>query len=179
MGLLIMGIGNVLLMDEGIGVHAIEELGRRYVFSDDAELLDGGTSGIELLRYIQENEDIIIIDAIRSGHPPGTVLRVEGEDVPALFHTRISPHQIGLSDLLAASMLSGCTPRHLVLFGIEPKLMDTGLELSCEVKSQFSRLMDVITAEVKSMGYSVELRGPGEMQCETFWGRNLNTARLP
>ena len=95
MSALVLGVGNVILGDEGIGVRAVEELQRRYSFPDDVELLDGGTSGIELLRYFDDIEHLLIVDAVSAGHPPGSVLRVEGEDVPATFETRITPHQLG------------------------------------------------------------------------------------
>jgi hydrogenase maturation protease len=106
MNVLVLGIGNVLMMDDSVGVRAIEELQRRYHFPDGVELLDGGTSGIELLSHIEGRDNLIIIDALKSGHSPGTVVRVEGEDVPARFMTRISPHQLGLSDVLAAATIA-------------------------------------------------------------------------
>jgi len=87
---LVMGVGSILMTDEGIGIRAVEELLKRYRFPENVEVLDGGTSGIELLSYISGRDYLIIIDAIKSGNPPGTVLRVEGEDVPARFMTRIS-----------------------------------------------------------------------------------------
>ncbi len=157
MSILVLGIGNVLLRDEGVGVRAVEELKRRFKFPENVELLDGGTSGIELLTYIRNHKQLIIIDAIKSGHPPGTVLKVEGEDVPAKFRTRISPHQIGLSDLLAAAQLTGEMPEYLVLFGVEPKYVDTGLELSGEVRSGLENLLEAVISELRGLGYVEEL----------------------
>jgi hydrogenase maturation protease len=107
---LVMGVGNVLLSDEGVGVRIIEELEHRYRFPEEVEILDGGTSGIELLRFFDERDHLIIVDAVSADHPPGTVMRIEGADVPATFETRITPHQLGLSDLLATAKLTGQMP---------------------------------------------------------------------
>ncbi len=149
---LVLGVGNVLMRDEAIGVRAVEELGKRYRFPENVELLDGGTSGIELLRYICDQDLLIILDAIRAGYPPGTVLRVEGEDVPAQFRTHISPHQLGISDLLAAAMISDQMPKSLLLFGIEPKEVVMGLGLSDEVKAGMERLINIVLDELRKEG---------------------------
>lgn len=158
MGVLILGVGNVLMTDDSIGVRAVEELERRFSMPEGVELLDGGTSGIELLRHISGRDCLIIIDAVKGGLPPGTVARVEGEDVPARFMTRISPHQLGLSDLLAAAKLTGELPREMVLFGIEPKRVELGLQLSEEVAAGFERLLAVVIEELRRMGFTVEPR---------------------
>jgi hydrogenase maturation protease len=171
LNVLVLGVGNVLLRDEGIGVRAVEVLQRRFLFSSDVEVLDGGTSGIELLTHIRERDCLIIIDAIKSGNAPGTVLRVEGEDVPARFRTRISPHQLGISDLLAAATLTDEMPKRLVLFGIEPKNIDTGLELSEEVRGGLDRLIEVVNNELLSLGCKVEQREAHETAGgKSVWG---------
>lgn len=154
--ILVMGVGSVLMRDEGIGVLAIEELNRRFRFPRNVELLDGGTSGIELLSYISRKDYLIIIDAIKGGSPPGTVLKVEGEDVPARFRTRISPHQIGLSDLLAAATITGEMPRELILIGVEPKLIEMGLGLSEEAREGMERLLGVVVEELRRIGCDVQ-----------------------
>jgi hydrogenase maturation protease len=155
LNILVLGIGNVLLTDEGIGVRALNELQRRYTFPENVELLDGGTAGIELLRHIRNRDYLIIIDAMKFDQEPGTVSRVEGEDVPAAFRTRISPHQLGLSDLLAAAMLTDELPKNLVLFGVEPENLDIGLELTDAVEASLEKLLGAIIVEVRSAGCSV------------------------
>ena len=155
MDVLVLGIGNVLLTDEGIGVRALKELERRYSFSDNVELMDGGTAGIELLRHIRKRQHLIIIDAMAFDQEPGTVMRVEGEDVPAAFRTRISPHQLGLSDLLAAAMLTNELPKNLVLFGVEPGSIDIGLELTDAVEASLTKLIGAVTDELRSIDCSV------------------------
>jgi hydrogenase maturation protease len=154
--ILILGIGNVLMTDDSLGIRVINELERRFRFPENVELLDGGTSGIELLSYIVNRDYLIIIDAIKSDFPPGTVVRVEGEDVPARFMTRISPHQLGLSDLLAAATLTGELPKQMVLFGIEPKRVALGLEMTDEVKGSFEKLVSIVVDELKRVGCDPE-----------------------
>jgi hydrogenase maturation protease len=153
--ILVLGIGNVLLTDEGIGVRALNELERRYTFPENVELLDGGTAGIELLRHIRNRDYLIIIDAMKFNQEPGTVTRVEGNDVPAAFHTRISPHQLGLSDLLAAAMLTDELPPNLVLFGVEPENLDIGLDLTDTVEASVEKLTGAIIDELRTIGCSI------------------------
>jgi hydrogenase maturation protease len=153
--ILVLGIGNVLLTDEGIGVRALKELERRYTFPENVELLDGGTAGIELLRHIRNRDYLIIIDAMKFNQEPGTVSRVAGNDVPAAFRTRISPHQLGLSDLLAAAMLTGELPENLVLFGVEPESLDIGLNLTDTVEASVEKLTGAVIDELRSVGCSI------------------------
>ena len=155
MDILVLGIGNVLLTDEGIGVRALKELERRYTYPTNVELLDGGTAGIELLRHIRNRDYLIIIDAMKCGQEPGTVLRVEGDEVPAAFRTRISPHQLGLSDLLAAAMLTDELPASLVLYGVEPESIDIGLDLTETVEANVDKLVGAVADELRSLGCSL------------------------
>jgi hydrogenase maturation protease len=175
---LILGIGNVLLTDEGVGVRALNELQRRFTFSEDVELLDGGTSGIELLRHIQDHDSLIIIDCMTYDQPPGTIYRVENEDVPSVFRTRISPHQLGLSDLLAAAMLTDRTPKNLVLFGVEPESVDIGLELTETVEKSLAKLIKAVVEEVSKTGCSVVPHDSSFSDKACFWEasqESLNT----
>lgn len=153
MSALILGVGNVLLGDEGIGIRVVEELQHNYAFADDVEILDGGTAGIELLRYIENRDLLIIIDAMAADQAPGTVFKVEGEDVPKRFMTKISPHQIGLSDLLAAGVLSESIPKNIVLFGVEPENLQTGIYLSDSVTKSIDKLVSAIIDELVTAGY--------------------------
>lgn len=169
MSALVLGVGNVLLGDEGIGVRAVEELQRRYRFPEEVEVLDGGTSGIELLRFFDNIDHLLIIDAISAGHPPGSVLRVEGEDVPATFETRITPHQLGLSDLLAAAKLTDQMPPHLVLFGVEPKSLESGVGFTQEVEGAIEKLTGHVVEELRRLGYNLEECGENNTCESRFW----------
>ena len=113
-------------------------------------MLPGG-SGIELLRHIRNRDYLIIIDCMTWNQDPGTVMRVEGDDVPAAFRTRISPHQLGLSDLLAAAMLTDELPKKLVLFGVEPESIDIGLDLTNTVEASLEKLTGAVIDELRSI----------------------------
>lgn len=156
MSVLVLGIGNLLLSDEGAGVKAVEELQNRYDCSDAVEIVDGGTSGSELLSYFDDRSHILIIDAVKTGNQPGTIVRVD--DPPAFFQKKISPHQIGLADVLGLAAITDNLPRNITLFGIEPKQLSTGLDLSPEVARNLSRLVDMVVAELKSIGIKVQAK---------------------
>ena len=164
---LVLGIGNVLLQDEGVGIHALGELRRRFVIGDDVELLDGGTAGVELLRHLDGRDHVVVVDAIAAGHPPGTVFRVEGEDVPRTFHQRISPHQIGLSDVLATALITDTFPGGMVMFGVEPQSLTTGLALTPVVEASLEQLVGTIADELRHIGHEVtERQNPPPRQRE-------------
>lgn len=160
MNILVLGIGNVLLQDEGAGVRALEVFQKRYGVPDGVELLDGGTSGIELLQHIQGRDHLIIIDAVKGGNPPGAVIRLAGDEVPALFRRKISPHQLGIADVLAAAHLTGAMPGGVVLLGIEPASMDTGIELSPVVAESLGNVAQLVARELASLGETVNARLP-------------------
>ena len=177
--ILVLGIGNVLLTDEGVGVRVVNELARRFVFPDRVELLDGGTAGIELLRHIAGRDHLIIIDAMKCGQPAGTVVRVEGTDVPAAFRTRISPHQLGLSDLLAAAILTDELPKNLVLYGVEPASLEPGLELSAPVEASVDKLLKGVCDELRALGCDIETLAITFSEKARFWEPVKGGPRLP
>jgi len=153
---LVLGLGNILLSDEGVGVKAVEELQNRYDCSDAVEIVDGGTMGIELLPYFEERSHILIIDAVKSGCEPGTITRIE--DPPAYFSSKTSPHQIGLADVMGVAVITDIMPQNITLFGIEPKQFSTSLSLSTEVARNLSRLVDLVIAELKIIGIKVQAK---------------------
>jgi hydrogenase maturation protease len=157
--ILVLGVGNLLLMDEGLGVRALETIEQRYEIPAGVELMDGGTSGMELLGYIQGRDALIILDAVTCNKSPGTIVRMEGDQVPALFRKKISPHQLGLSDLIAAARLTDSLPGKVVLFGVEPKELGTGLDLSDTVAGILEQLADLVAFELESLGADLAPKG--------------------
>ena len=105
---LILGIGNLLWADEGFGVRAVEELHRAYDFPANVRLMDGGTQGIYLVQHIREADILVVFDAVDYGLPPGTLKRVEGDEVPKFLGIKkISLHQTGFQEVLSAADFSG------------------------------------------------------------------------
>ncbi len=154
LNVLVLGLGNILLSDEGVGVKAIEELQRRYDCSEVVEIVDGGTIGFELLPYFDERSHILIVDAVKTDNKPGTIVRID--DPPAYFSSRTSPHQIGLADVMGLAAITDNLPKNIILLGIEPKRLATGLTLSSEVAQNLSRLVDMVAAELEAIGVKVK-----------------------
>jgi hydrogenase maturation protease len=156
LSVLVLGIGNILLSDEGVGVKAVEELQSRYNCPDTVEIVDGGTVGFELLPYFENRSHILIIDAVKTGNKPGTIVRID--DPPAFFQKKVSPHQIGLADVMGIAVITDNMPQHIALFGIEPKELSTGLELSPEVAKNLRQLVNMVVDELKAIGIKVETK---------------------
>ncbi len=152
---LVLGLGNVLLQDEGVGVYAVEELARRYVIPDNVEVMDGGTSAWELLEPLRGREYVVIADAVNADALPGTLIRLVDEEIPALFQTKISPHQVGLSDVLASLKLTGETPEHIILLGMVPQSLKTRLGLSDIVADKLELLVDSLAGELRLLGIRI------------------------
>jgi len=154
LNVLVLGLGNILLSDEGAGVKAVEELQNRYDCSGAVEFVDGGTIGLELLPYFEGRSHILIVDAVKTDRKPGTIVRIE--DPPAYFSSKTSPHQIGLADVMGIAVITDIMPKYITLFGIEPKQLSTGLELSAEVARNLSQLVDMVADELKAIGIKVQ-----------------------
>jgi hydrogenase maturation protease len=147
---LVLGVGNLLLGDEGVGVHAVRALSRDWEFPPEVELLDGGTAGMELLEPIRRARHLIVIDAIDAGATPGTVLRLAGDEVPVYFgRSHLSPHQVGLSDVLAVARLAGRAPATVTVHGIQPASLEPGLELSPRVAEALPALLRDVLADLR------------------------------
>jgi len=138
MSILVLGIGNLLWADEGFGVRAVESLHRYYQVPPTVTLLDGGTQGLYLLQYVQEADKLLIFDAIDYGLPPGTLKLVCDAEVPSFLGAKkMSLHQVGFQETLAAAQLTGHYPQALRLIGVQPlRLEDYGGSLSPPVRAQ-------------------------------------------
>lgn len=158
MSIAVLGIGNVLLSDDGVGVHVIRHLQEAYSFPDSVQLIDGGTKGLDLLPYFEALERILIVDAANFGKAPGTIDLVEGEKIPAFLSTKLSVHQIGLPDTLFAAKLMNITPSEMTLVGIQPKSMETGTELSPEIQDRIPHLVTEVLKKLKDWGVEAEPR---------------------
>ncbi len=152
---LVLGIGNLLLSDEGVGCRCVEELERRYVLPPAVSCVDGGTAGFELLPLVEDAQALIIIDALKDGRTPGTLVLVEDEAVPRLMLTRTSPHQIGICEVLATAQLTGKMPKRLLFFGIEPKSLEVAMGLSPEVSQALDKALDAVVSSLRDLGHEV------------------------
>lgn len=160
MGALVLGVGNILLADEGVGVRVVEAFQQRYAIPAGVDVLDGGTAGMDLLDALSSRSHIVIVDAVRTGAEPGTIVRLAGAEVPALFSNRISPHQLGISDVLAILRLIDQEPRHLALIGIVPADLDLGLTLSDAIAAKVDEMVELVADELRSHGFVIKPAEP-------------------
>jgi hydrogenase maturation protease len=151
----VIGLGNVVLSDDGLGVHAVNRLRRRFDIGENVELVEGGTAGLLLLPYLADARRVIIVDAIDLGAPPGSLVRLDGKDWASAFAVRMTPHDVGLVDLLGAAQLSGAWPEVLVLRGVQPASTTIGTELTEPVAAALDPLTDAIAADLELWGLPI------------------------
>ena len=156
---LVLGLGNIILRDEGLGVRACEQLLEQYTLPEGVDALDGGTLGLHLLPYLDGVRDLLIIDAVRAEAPPGTLIRLEGDAIPAALAHKMSMHQFGLSELLAVGRLQGILPQRMVLWGMVPTVMEPGLDLTEAVAASLTSLVEAVVSELASWGVPPVLKG--------------------
>jgi len=164
--ILILGIGNILLKDEGVGVHVIQAMADQIAkgtlsLSEDVELVDGGTFGIDLLDTIAGRRKVIVVDAVQvtaaetagpSGIAPGAILRFTAADLQQRQTADLSLHQIGLFETLTMARQLGCAVGEVVILGIVPKTLESGLELSPEVAAAVPKIIELVLAEIGVKG---------------------------
>jgi hydrogenase maturation protease len=156
MNIAVFGIGNILLSDDGVGVHVINKLRTDCQFPDYVELIDGGTKGLDLLPLFEGRDKVLIVDAANFKKEPGTIDMVEGDKIPAfLVSNKLSVHQIGLPDTLFAARLMNLMPPEMCLIGIQPKSMETGTELSDEISKRLDALTERVILKLKDWGAEV------------------------
>jgi hydrogenase maturation protease len=162
-GVLVLGLGNVLLGDDGLGAAAIARIERDYRIPPGVRFEDGGTLGLSLLGLIADSDRVILVDAVRADAPPGTLVRLDGADVVDAVWNRLSPHQVGVADLLEAARLIDCYPSAVTLLGLVPEVIDLAVVRSNAVDKGLGQLVAAIVGEVESLGYRMvrELEAAG------------------
>lgn len=153
-GLLVLGLGNPLCADDGVGPAAVAELARRYAPPAGARVLDGGTLGLALLPLLEDALDVLLIDAVRCDAPPGSLVRLAGDEVAPAARERLSVHQVGVADLLDAMALRGKAPRQLRLLGLVPQSLELALGRSPAVAAALPLLVECIVEEAGGLGYT-------------------------
>jgi hydrogenase maturation protease len=144
----VLGVGNLLLGDEGVGVHLIRELDQEELDYVNLKLIDGGTSP-EISALVEGADKVIIIDAVKGGGEPGTIYRLDIGEIAMDSPMRLSLHQMNILDSLRMLDLIGKRPRSVVVIGIEPKNLDLGLDLSPEIEAKMAELKKLVIREIK------------------------------
>ena len=150
---LVLGLGTVVCTDDGAGIVAIHRLLREYDLPEGVLALDGGTLGLSLLPLVDSAEQVILVDAIKADGPPGTQVRIEGDEVGPAVYERLSPHQIGVADILAGANLLDRYPDRVVVIGVVPASIELGVERTPAVEASIPELVERVVAELTEMGY--------------------------
>jgi len=159
----VLGIGNLLWADEGFGVRAVEALHAAYAFPPAVELVDGGTQGLALARYVEGVRKLLVLDAIDFGLPPGTLRVLRDAEVPSWSQAKLSAHQTGFNDLLALAALRGCAPERITVIGVQPvELNDFGGSLREPVRARIPEAVELAAQELAAWGYVGRRRAPDE-----------------
>lgn len=158
----ILGLGNILLSDEGVGVHAIEELRKAYDFPDDVEIIDGGTMGLDLLPFIEGREKLLIVDAVNLRKEPGTIAIIEDNDIPSFVSAKLSIHQLGLPDVIHALKLMDIAPPKMTLIGIQPESLETGLGITAALQDKLGELLNAIIDKLNEWGVEIKCKVQNE-----------------
>ncbi len=158
----ILGVGNILRSDEGVGVHIVKELERFTVNGSRFTVIDGGTLGIDLIPFIENADKLIIVDAVKDGGKPGTVYKFRREDIHdtryTIHDTRYSLHQINLIDTLNIMEIQNKLPKETVIIGVEPKNLGWGEELSEEIKKRIPEIKTLLEKEVRNACCSIKAK---------------------
>lgn len=145
----VLGLGNILLKDEGVGVHAVRRLKEECSFYPDIDIIEGGTLGLDLLQYFERDSKILVIDAVNFGKKYGHIEVFSAFDMLSSFYNKkLSVHHIGLIDIISACELLDIEPAEVRIVGIQPKSIDIGLELTEEINS---RLTDLIKIAINNL----------------------------
>ncbi len=149
---LILGLGNVLLQDEGLGVQIINRIQDQYRFEPAVDILDGGTAGLDLLPDLEDRQQVIIVDAVDFNEEPGYIGLIENDNILAKIQTKLSIHHLGLADVLSAAKLTDQFPPEIVLVGVQPESMDQNLELTETVINVVPRVIEAVLFRLNQWG---------------------------
>ena len=143
----VLGLGNPLFQDEGLGIHVIHQLMYRD-FNRRAELVDGGTDGLGLLGLVESASRMIVVDAIDAGLPPGEIFKCDGQSLNFVSRRKISPHQLEFKEVLALAQLLGKMPAELLIVGAQPFSLEWGTKLTPIVAGAVPSIIQIIEARL-------------------------------
>jgi hydrogenase maturation protease len=156
----VLGLGNPLLADDALGLVALERLVQDYVLDPSVTVHDGGTWGMQLMPMIEDAERVLFLDAIDRREAPGTLIRLEGDEIPATLATMISPHQLDLREVLAMTRLRGTFPSDAVAIGVQPETTETRVALSAAVAARVDDVVAAAVEQLQAWGHRIVRRDP-------------------
>lgn len=157
--IVILGVGNILLRDEGVGVRVVERLEKDFTFPENVRIVDGGTQGLWLMSTIQESDHLIVVDAVLGRGEPGTLYRLEKDDLPKGLRAKQSAHDSDLVEALNLCELLGSGPKSVTVIGIEPEnIQPYGLELTEKVAAKVDELVEKVLQELRRLDIEPQKR---------------------
>lgn len=165
----ILGVGNVLCSDDGLGPYAIKALEAQFEFADGVEVLDVGTPGLDFTPYLSGARMVIVIDTVRGEEAPGTLRLIrDGEIVSKPPPSRMSPHEPGLREALMATELSDCSPEEILLVGVVPESTEGGTRMTAAVQEAVPGVLERVAVELERLGKpAIRREPPAEM--DIWW----------
>jgi hydrogenase maturation protease len=155
----VLGIGNILLTDEGFGVRVIEKLFAEYNFPDHVSIVDGGVLGINLLGYMAAADHLIVVDAVKNRQPPGTFYRLESHELPRRILMKNSLHQTDFLETLTLCQALEKVPETVVL-GVEPEDIQTyGVDLTATIQACVDEMVTRVLNELARLGVQGQAKG--------------------
>ncbi|MEW5914867.1 MAG: HyaD/HybD family hydrogenase maturation endopeptidase [Gemmatimonadota bacterium] len=149
----VIGLGNPLMADDGLGVLALQQLREDWDLPDTVETIDGGTWGMKLLPAIEDADELLLVDAINLDMPPGTDIELERHEIPRVFALKISPHQIDVAEVLALCELRDTLPERMVAIGLQPERIEFGAALSPRVEERMDSLVANVVYQLELWGH--------------------------
>ena len=153
--IVVLGVGNILLTDEGLGVHVVEDLKANYNFTPQISLIDGGTMGMELLTYMRGMKKILLVDAVNGGEAPGTIYEFPHRELEQYFTDHISVHEVGMQDILRIRAIQENPLEDAIVIGVEPESLEVGFEPSELVQHALPEVKDRVLRVLRDWGVQI------------------------
>lgn len=153
--IVVLGVGNILLTDEGLGVHVVEDLKANYNFTPQISLIDGGTMGMELLTYMRGMKKILLVDAVNGGEAPGTIYEFPHRELEQYFTDHISVHEVGMQDILRIRAIQENPLEDAIVIGVEPESLEVGFEPSELVQHALPEVKDRVLRILRDWGVQI------------------------
>ncbi len=154
----ILGIGNLLLSDESFGIHVIQHLEKHYLFPDSVTLIDGGTAGIYMAPFLETHDPVFVVDVVNlKDAVAGSLYTFTAEEAKnGSMQTRMSPHQLGILEILDICKLREVNPETVEFFCVVPESLVTGLEMSDCVATQVGKISDLLVQRLQGLGHTID-----------------------
>jgi hydrogenase maturation protease len=164
----VLGVGNILLSDEGFGVKVVLKMMRNYQFPENVYLVDGNVLGLSLLGIISDSDYLIVVDAIKNNGEPGTIYHIEAKDIPKRIRAKNSLHQVDFLEAMTLCQALDHVPE-TVIIGVEPKDIETVQDkLTPEIKNKINPVIEMVLGELKKIGISYQKGVNHHVPCHPF-----------